>query len=477
MKNLKNIFVGLFAAVGFFAIAQDDAMTNISPIAERAMANCDGPVWGATDADSIKGITNYSLYREDFKMAEKSQSAESKAKGHESALIGWKYVFFNHPAAKVTTHIDGVKMYKAKYKAAAEGPAKEGYLDTLLAIYEVREHCFGSNADLSMRKAFEWYNYRKKDNEVFLFEMFNATIDQFDKDEETSVYDISPAFLYPWIGITVTGEKKNLISEDDVFDVYERITDIVEHNVEVGKDAGKFVGAGDKVTQFMDKYGYLTCDNLIGSAQKKWDADKSGESAVKVYKMLKAGKCYDAPFFLEVVEKVAQENPTPGLYKFLASKARKDGNQTKAIEYTTKALEMTTGSEEQAAFYLRIAMDYQSKGDYPSARTNAMKAAELKPNWGAPYLLVGRLYASSGSRCGSGTGWDSQVVTWVAIDQFQKAKSVDPSSAEEAQKLINQYSKYMPTKQDCFLRNESDGGSYTVGCWINRTTTIRCANN
>ena len=56
---------------------------------------------------------------------------------------------------------------------------------------------------------------------------------------------------------------------------------------------------------------------------------------------------------------------------------------------------------------------------------------------------------------------------------FRKAKSVDPSLAEEANKLIDTYSQYYPKKEDAFFHNVTEGSSYTVGGWINRTTKVR----
>jgi len=90
-------------------------------------------------------------------------------------------------------------------------------------------------------------------------------------------------------------------------------------------------------------------------------------------------------------------------------------------------------------------------------------------------MLIGTLYASSGPLCGPGTGWDSQVVTWPAIDKWQKAKSVDPSVAGEANKLIARYRQYMPAKGDIFQRSLTEGASFRVRCWIQETTTIRSA--
>ena len=107
------------------------------------------------------------------------------------------------------------------------------------------------------------------------------------------------------------------------------------------------------------------------------------------------------------------------------------------------------------------------------ARTYALKAAELNPGWGKPYIFIGELYASSGPLCGSGRGWNSQVVTWAATDVWQKAKDIDPSVAAEADKNINNYAQYYPMKNEGFMKGIMQGQSYKIGCWIGTTTKAR----
>ena len=85
------------------------------------------------------------------------------------------------------------------------------------------------------------------------------------------------------------------------------------------------------------------------------------------------------------------------------------------------------------------------------------------------------LYASSGPLCGPGTGFDSQIVVWVALDMWNKAKSLDPAAAPEANKFIRRYAQYMPNKEDIFIRGLKEGGTFKVPCWIQRNTVIRAA--
>jgi hypothetical protein len=54
-----------------------------------------------------------------------------------------------------------------------------------------------------------------------------------------------------------------------------------------------------------------------------------------------------------------------------------------------------------------------------------------------------------------------------------KAKNVDPAFASEANKMINQYARFMPNKEDVFIRGLKPGEKFYVGCWIQESTTIR----
>ena len=462
MRTLKNliVFTFVFSAVSIYA---QERLDNINSIVEIAKPHIEGPMWGQTEEDSIKGITNYSLYREYYKQ-----------NNFEAAMPGWRYNFFYTPTARQTTHIDGISMFE-KFAKEAEGEAKEAFIDTLLAIYEVRMLAFGKTADLNMRKTFAWFTHRRDGNEEFVYELFNETVELFSTEEGSSINKISPALLYPWAAISVIANKKRLIEDEAVFDVYEVITEVADFNMASGNSVGQYKGALDKVTDFLDKQGYLNCEKLTELATKQYEAGKDdSKNITKAYKTLRSARCFDAPIFMEVAEKMVEINPSPQLYRFISQKYMSNKNWDKAIANSKKAAEMEESSDVKADDYYKVAQYYQQKGDFPSARTYAQKAADNKSGWGDPYILIGRLYASSGSRCGSGTGWESQVVVWAAIDAWNQAKNVDPSVAADAQKLINQYSQYMPSNSDVFMRPDVEvGGSYTVGCWINKTTTVR----
>ena len=101
-----------------------------------------------------------------------------------------------------------------------------------------------------------------------------------------------------------------------------------------------------------------------------------------------------------------------------------------------------------------------------------MKAANLKSDWGEPFLILGDIYVASANSCGN-NNLERGAVYWVAVDMFKKAKSVDDILSSKANKRISTYSKYFPSKEDCFFDNLSSGDNYKVGCWIDKSTKVR----
>lgn len=68
----------------------------------------------------------------------------------------------------------------------------------------------------------------------------------------------------------------------------------------------------------------------------------------------------------------------------------------------------------------------------------------------------------------------SKTVYWAAVDKLVRAKQVDPSLAEDVDKLIATYSRHFPSKEDIFFKPElQDGKSFYVGGWIGETTICR----
>ena len=111
-------------------------------------------------------------------------------------------------------------------------------------------------------------------------------------------------------------------------------------------------------------------------------------------------------------------------------------------------------------------------GNYETAKKYALKSAELNPESGYPYLLLGNIYAAGNKTCGE-KEFEHKAIYWAAVDQFIKAKQVDPELTDEANNFIEAYSPHFPNQEDAFFEGYNNGDTYTIGCWINETTTVR----
>jgi tetratricopeptide (TPR) repeat protein len=156
--------------------------------------------------------------------------------------------------------------------------------------------------------------------------------------------------------------------------------------------------------------------------------------------------------------------------------ALNEGRYQDAIACYKEYVATAQDPAKRAKYNLRIAKIYYGHiKNFSRSREYARLALNDQPDLGEAYLLIGKLYASSGPLCGPGRGWDSQIVTWPAIDMFTKAVQVDRSVASEANRLIREYSRYMPSVEDIFQRQLSEGQTFFVPCWIQESTIIRAA--
>ena len=115
------------------------------------------------------------------------------------------------------------------------------------------------------------------------------------------------------------------------------------------------------------------------------------------------------------------------------------------------------------------------KNQYTQAREYCRKAMSEKADYGAPYMLIGKMYAATAKSIYPDDPVLQRAVYYAAIDKFQKAIQVDPENCtEEAKSLIGSYQAHLPSTEEIFMHPDLEKGKpFTVGGWIGETTTIR----
>lgn len=403
----------------------------------------------------------------------------------DEALQYWKIAYRLAPGSngRVKYHFDdGVTIYKYLFDKAVDTTIKARYVDTIMMIYDKRKECFGDEAHVNGLKGFDYYYYyHQYTTEDNIYALLKSNFDV--KGDNADYFVINPftKLLYNNVingSVSVEeGRKYAKLIQGAInkglanckgkgCETWQVINDYAPDRLEALEGIDGFYDC----VYYAEKYYQLyktfsdSCD-IINTAYARMVRGGCPESDARFteIKQAKQTKCYVAP---PTIGCAAQGN------EFYSN-----GQYTKAIQSYSDCISQSSDSETKAKYQLLIAkIYYRDLRNFSKSRQYAYDAARSKGGWGEPYLLIGNLYASSGPLCGTGRGWESQIVTWPAIDMWNKAKNVDPSVSSEANALINRYRQYMPKKEDIFFRGIKVGDAFFVPCWIQENTTVRTAD-
>ncbi len=395
----------------------------------------------------------------------------------------WKKVYAVAPRAdgrRNSVLADGIVLYEHYYREAPDSTEKAKYVDRIFELYDQIEVCFPQSGGYAAgRKAFDlFYQYPNRASRREIYDLFKKSIDQDGMNTNFFV-------LNPFSSLLVEMYGKGEIDLQEAKAYQQKVRDILAKGLEECKGNAcepwliiqEYTPA--RLEAFEAVRGFYDYDYYIDKYFPEYIADSTScETVTTVYSRLVWGETpKENPKFKRLVA-ARKEACVPAGTQLVreAYDCLQNADYDCAIEKFESAASETDNTEKKGNYLLLVAKVYQAhKKNFPKAREYALKAAEVRPDWGEPYILVGILYASSGPLCGPGRGWDSQIVTWPAIDKWTKAKQVDPSVSEEANRLIGRYRQYMPSVGDIFQRTLKEGERFFVPCWIQEYTTIRAA--
>jgi tetratricopeptide (TPR) repeat protein len=407
-------------------------------------------------ADSATCVVHLSLYREFYKQ-----------KNYNDAMPHWRWVFFNCPLSSQNLYIDGVKMISDFMEKATDKALKDKYYDTLLMVYDQRISAFDREAYVLGRKGIDMVTYKPENIEDNYNTLKRSVELGGDETEAATV-----AYYFQTILGMVQAQK---LDKTAVIDGYDQLSNIIDNNLTKAQGDEKKVATWGGVKANIETAfePFASCDDLIPLYEKKFSENSEDvDMLIKMTSMLDRKGCTGSEIFFAATEKLHKLQPGAKSAYLMGSLSFEKKQYSKASEYLNEAVNLADNNEDKIkALNLLAAVNYQLH-NYPQARANAMKILQLNPSYGKAYIFIGDLYAASSSMC-TDDDLSGKTVFWAAVDMYQKAKSVDPSTAEEVNNKIGQYSRYYPAKDDLFFRDMHEGQSFTVGCWINETTTIR----
>lgn len=452
----------------------------------QANAQCE--TWEAFPDGAKVARQKHVIYRDKFKMQK-----------YDEAYPLWQEVFeyVKVPAPAKSTHfLDGATMSFHFAGKETDAAKKKEWIEKAMDLYDQNAACNGEKA---LDRAYQaYYMYANQYDVGKTLKMYEKVLDLGTEGDPVPSMIFTPM---AYLAVYCFQQKVEGYDAEYMRKLYLRLEKIAKEQIDKGYDKDNYKKGWEDVDKYYGpiKDTIFGCDYYIG---KVWTEDfnknKESEEAVKAVRDAMAIKdCKETDLYKEVEKqynalvkervmieckaKLADPNVSSWekiqLCRLMHQYTEEASWKEKEQEYYKGAIEEDDSeatAEERADLAYRYADKLFRAGSFGSARSYCRMASKLRPNWGDPYILVGLMYASSGSRCSKkGTGWNAQVCVWVAIDEWVKAKSVDPSSAAKANKYIGQYSGFMPTKTDIFKRQLQEGDPYTVPCWIQQSTIIR----
>ena len=410
--------------------------------------------WGL---DSAKTLENASIYSEFLKQ-----------KNYKEALPAWRYVFNNAPKFQMMTYTKGEELVSNIYMQT-KNPA---YVDTLMMVYDQWIKYFGDHSRFGEgyvlgKKGFSLYRFARNDDDK---KQAYSFLEQAFEMEGNKTHPVTVQAMFLLAGELL---KKELISKDEYIALYMELSAFADNGIKSAKKPEIYTETKAKLDAMFFDAGVADCATLNELLTAKYEANKEDiENLKEISSLLRRSECVDLPLYATVAEQLYQKDPTANAAYSLAIMFLKRQDFDKTEAYLKEAIEKSDDDVAKGDYYLRMAQLQLAKKQYSAAKTSAMEVLKRNPNNGTAWMLIGKAYANYAPSYGEDE-FDHSSVFWAAVDKFQKAKQVDSSVAEEANKLISLYSQHFPNKEEAFFRSVTEGSTVKIGAWINESTTAR----
>jgi len=418
-----------------------------------AWAQCSDYKWPQDQAKAEK-------YVDAFKAAIK----ETNYKG---ATAGLQWMIANAPQWHSDLYVAALDTYDKLAGQEMDPGTKQGYIDSLLIIYDLRIKNCGDEMNVLNRKAFSAnkYNGQNKDKAKDVLAIF-------DKTYEVSGNNVFDNNLLAYMDVIKINVETKALNEDQIVQRYNKLIEVIDSKVKRAEEQNKTadVEKYKKVTAAIDvrlaKVVKINCAFVKKVFEPKFKANPSDVAmAKKIYQYMLADKCTDDPTWLEAAEALHKSAPDFGVTKELCSKYIQTKNLDKANPLLTEVeAKATTPAEKAWIDILKGDIEFQ-KGNRPGARDAYKKALVTDPTSKDAYERIGDLYSASATDCSKTPGSAEEKLVYIAAyQQYFKAASI-----EKCQLTLAKY----PTAAELTKANWKAGEVKKLACWIDESVTVK----
>lgn len=411
--------------------------------------------YGADSAECIKYLSYYTEY--------------FKQKNYNDAMPNWQKAYeLCPPTASQNLLINGATLVR-RLIPTAKGEEQKALIETLLTLHEQRAQYYPKYAVTALNnKGLDMANYIKDDNQR-LYDSYNAIID-------ANGAQTKPTILLFDLNCAIALYQDGKLDTESVINTYQKNMGILESATpKTDADKEQFASVKTDMESLFITSRVASCENLVALFTPRYEAAPQDLALVSnIVKMLGSTEGgTDTDLFFKAVTSMNNLDPsaTSAYYLYKLNSGR--GHADAAVKYLEEAIASPeTDTATDAAYSYELALFCSKNGMNAKAYEAATTAMSLDESLtGKCYFVIGTIWGTN--NCG-GDEIQRRAHYWVAVDYMQKAKAADETLAEDANKLIGQYSKYYPQTAEAFMYDLTDGKSYTVACGgLRATTTVR----
>lgn len=441
-------------------------MGTLGAYAQKGVDN--GTQFGSGE-DSVRCITNISLF-----------VPYAKGGNFKDALEPWKIAYNECPAATKDIYLYGVRIVAWQIENEKDPAKKAQLVNDLMTVYDKRIKYFGNDRKYGKdwiigNKAEDYVKYAGDNLDAnALYDWTKSAIDE--KGDKCEVKAVS---YFMFASLRKMQADPNF--KDQYIQDYLKAASIIDAQIKVAEAANN-----EKELKTLKAYqtavetgfansGAADCETLQNVYASKIEENKTNLDFLKqTIALLRKSRCQEIEAYFAASGYAHAIEPTAESAMGLAKQAVKKQDYETAIKFFEEAANMESDAATKAEDYYMIALLTFDQKNYSKAREYCRQAISLNANYGAPYLLIGKMYAATSKSVYPNDPVLARAVYYAAIDKFQKAKSVDASCAEEASSLISSYSAHLPSTEEVFMHPDLEKGkSFTIGGWIGESTVVR----
>ena len=441
-------------------------MSTLGAFAQKGVDN--GTRFGSGE-DSVRCITNISLF-----------VPYAKAGNFKDAYDFWKIVYSECPASTKDVYQYGVKIMAWKVAQEKDAAKKKALIDELMGVYDNRVKYFGNDRrygkDMIVARKVQDYFAQTGDNADYnlAYGWLKEIVDE--KGDNCEGLGLS---LFAFSSMKKMMADPNF--KEQYIQDYLKAANGLDAQIKAAqaannqKEVNNMTAYKASVDGQFANSGAADCETLQNLYASKIEEKKEDLAYLKeTVSLLRRMRCQEIDAYFAASRYAYQLEPSAEAAVGMAKQAVKQKDFDTALKYFEEAANLESDPATKSDdFYSMALLSFEQNG-YSKARSYCQKALEINPNYGAAYLLIGKMYASTAKSVYPGDGVLARAVYYAALDKFEKAKQVDPSVTDEANSLISSYRAHLPSTEEIFMHPDLEKGkAFVIGGWIGERTTVR----